>query len=224
MLRTSRQLHWFYITFYFAAKKQSTHTHKLFNLNFQFPPLFLKSIWRPSSHPNAANEDSLWIDEWDSSRKSDQTSVAVLQPIHLKIQTYCVRMLFELSSFHSDSTEFCQKYWPSKFRWGLIMKVTFAKSLTANQKHRSGARRKRWFCGNLRVFWQLILLSKSFEENSACFQKGFNRNFLAFGELLTDVVLLLKSFQIEPAIKLLSMSCIPASLATSSSLILPTLS
>ena len=95
--------------FVFCCKK-TKHTHKLFNLNFQFPPLFVKSIWRPSSHPNAADEDSLWINEWDSSRKSDQTSVAVLQPIHLAIQTYCVRMLFELSSFHSDSTEFCQKY------------------------------------------------------------------------------------------------------------------
>ena len=91
--------------FVFCCKK-TKHTHRLFNLNLQFPPLFLKSIWHPSSHPNAANEDSLWINEWDSSRKSDQTSVAVLQPIHLAIQTYCVRMLFELSSLKKITLAF----------------------------------------------------------------------------------------------------------------------
>ena len=52
------------------------------------------------THPNAANEDPLCIPEWDSSRKGDQTPVAVLQAIYLGIQTSFVSSILDHSSVY----------------------------------------------------------------------------------------------------------------------------
>ena len=77
----------------------------------------LMALTKP--HPNAANEDPLCIPEWDSSRKGDQTPVAVLQAIHLGIQTSFVSSILDHSSVyyikakqHFDSNKAQQHFDP----------------------------------------------------------------------------------------------------------------